>query len=181
MPRLDGDVVVRDGLRAGGRPAAAVAWQSAATGGIQAEGGRERWTANPATEASEQCRRLWLPELGEAVQAQEWLAQPWPGRWPDPPPRVGRSCRLCELPGPMGRPAPSARRCVPPGRKVQSARRGLEPRMKRSGPSRGWQAVTGPRILRTSHRSRSPDWAIKIQKKKNQRVESGRWAAEFSR
>ncbi|MEB3316533.1 MAG: RsmE family RNA methyltransferase [Cyanobacteriota bacterium] len=51
--------------------------------------GRERWPLERwraiLREASEQCERLWLPELAEPVAAAAWLAAPGPGHTTESP------------------------------------------------------------------------------------------------
>jgi 16S rRNA (uracil1498-N3)-methyltransferase len=75
VPRLDGDVVVRMACELGvDRLQPLLAERSSV--GAERRGGR--WPAI-LREASEQCERLWLPELGEAVEASSWLAKPAPG------------------------------------------------------------------------------------------------------
>lgn len=46
--------------------------------GIMRRWPQERWHAI-LREATEQCERLWLPELGEPQPASDWLAHPSPG------------------------------------------------------------------------------------------------------
>ncbi|APD47512.1 16S rRNA (uracil(1498)-N(3))-methyltransferase [Synechococcus sp. CS-602] len=147
MPRLDGDVVVRMACELGvDRLQPLLAERG--TGGIQA-GRTERWTAI-LREASEQCERLWLPELGEAVQAQEWLAQPWPGLALIATSRRQELPRLCELLGPWADSlsAPLASQGV---KLAIGPEGGWSPNEEERAIAAGWQAVDlGPRILRTS-------------------------------
>jgi len=71
------------------------------------DAGRGDHGAKPAS----QCERLWLPELGEAVQAQEWPGAALAGLGPDPLASAGAASRLSSFSGPMGRlPSKRARR-----------------------------------------------------------------------
>jgi len=54
------------------------------------------------------CERLCCPSWARPLQAQEWLAQPWPGLALIAPSRTAELPRLCELLGPWGRPAQRA-------------------------------------------------------------------------
>lgn len=114
--------------------------------------GRERWPLERwrtiLREASEQCERLWLPELAEPVAAAAWLAAP--GEVPKGLNLLAssRGDHLPLLPGLLAAHTAGARGRV---RLAIGPEGGWSPAEEERARARGWIAVSaGPTILRTT-------------------------------
>jgi len=142
VPRLDGDVVIRMACELGVDRLQPLL---AARGSTGAERRPGRWPAI-LREASEQCERLWLPELAEAVEAASWLARPVMGL------ALIASTRQQDLP--LLSAVLASRSAGPPLEAVALAigpEGGWTPEEEGLARETGWQAVSlGPRILRCS-------------------------------
>lgn len=130
---------------------------------------RERWPLERwqtiLREASEQCERLWLPELAEPVAAAAWLAQParetGAGEEPPAPPvpdlnllattRAARLPLLCQVLQTTPPPGASAAETPWRVRLAIGPEGGWSPAEEAIAGDRGWIAVSaGPTILRTT-------------------------------
>lgn len=149
VPKRDADLVVRMACELGvDRLQPLRAERSALVGAIRPE----RWGAI-LREASEQCERLWLPEVADTAEALAWLVQPPTGG--DSPPwgrcRLLATTRRPQLPllaavlkELEGAPPPQLTlACGPEG--------GWSEAEESAAIAAGWRPVSlGPRILRCS-------------------------------
>lgn len=149
VPKREADLVVRMACELGvDRLWPLRAERSALVGAIRVE----RWGAI-LREASEQCERLWLPEVAAPAAALPWLAQP-------PPPADGQQLTSCRFLATTRRPGAPLLAAVlaelvgaAPGRLSLACgpEGGWSEAEESAAVAAGWRPVSlGPRILRCS-------------------------------